>query len=551
MRSRLCLLAVFTLTLGFVETVHAQTGALDAIVDKAIVRERETVKALTNYSPLVETYIQHLSLHPQLGTVPSDDRYFLGKVDLKRGLNPQSLLPEEGGGFGSGLKNAFTSMFSIKYLPEGFSQMMFIDAKRFDRAHYTFTYVQREFLGDVRCVVFDVKPTHGTVSSRFQGRIWIEDQDNNLVRFNGTYGESSASKMFFHFDSWRENLMQGFWFPAYIYVEESDLEYSALGRKLRFKGQTRIWGYNPSPETSQSEMTSVRVDASTRDSVDDVEGTSPVRNQRAWQRLAEENTVKRLQKGSLFAPAGQVSDVLETVITNLEVTNNLDIQPPVRARIMLTTPLESFTIGHTVVLSRGLVDVLPDEASLAMVLAHELAHIALGHQVDTKFAFNDRMLFDDQHTFQILTAKRDKNEEEAANRKAEELLRNSPYKDKLGNAGLFLRALDERAGKLPQLLKAHMGNFMARGNKIERMPVLMKSAPKLETDSTKQVAALPLGGRLRVNAWDNTVELMKAEPVTLLSAREKMPFELTPVFLNLTRQKPAPAPRTVSTTTRK
>jgi hypothetical protein len=90
---------------------------------------------------------------------------------------------------------------------------------------------------------------------------------------------------------------------------------------------------------------------------------------------------------------------------------------------------------------------------------------------------------------------------------------------------------------------------MARGNKIERMPELMKGAPKLETDSTKQVAALPLGGRLRVNPWNNTVELMKAEPVTLLSAREKMPFELTPVFLNLTRQKPAPAPRTVSTTT--
>jgi len=545
----LCLLAVFALALGFVETVHAQTAALDAIVDKAIVRERETVKALTNYSPLVETYIQHLSLHPQLGTVPSDDRYFLGKIDLKKGITPESLLQEEGGGIGSGIKGAFSSVFSMKYLPEGFSQMMYVDARRFDRSHYTFTYVQREFLGDVRCVVFDVKPKPGTQSAKFQGRIWIEDEDNNLVRFNGTYGQSSASKMYFHFDSWRENMTAGFWFPAYVYVEESDLEYSVLGRKLRFKGQTRIWGYNPSPATSQSEMTAVRVDASTRDSVDNVEGTSPVRNQRAWQRLAEENTVKRLQKGSLLAPAGQVTDVLETVITNLEVTNNLDIQPPVRARIMLTTPLESYTIGHTIVLSRGLVDVLPDEASLAMVLAHELAHITLGHRVDTKFAFNDRMLFDDQQTFRIFSAKRDKKEEEAANKKAEELLRNSPYKDKLANAGLFLRALDERAGKLQQLLNAHMGNFMARGSKIERMPELMKSAPKLETDSTKQVAALPLGGRLRVNAWNNAVELMKAEPVTLLSAREKMPFELTPVFLNLTRQKPAPAPRTVSTTT--
>ncbi len=545
MKFRFSLLAIFTVLIGFVEALHAQTAALDAIVDKAIVREKETIKALTNYSPMVETYLQHLTLNDKLGTVPSDDRYFLGKLDLKRGINQKSLLPEPG--FGAGLKETFTGVFSIKYLPEGFAQMMFLDARNFDRANYTFTYVQREFLGEVRCVVFDVKPKSGTPSSHFQGRMWVEDQDYNLVRFNGTYGNSSPSKMYFHFDSWRENMVPGLWFPAYIYVEESDLEYSALNRKLRFKGQTRIWGYKPPQGGSQSELTAVRVDSnSVQDSIDEAEGRSPVRNQRAWERQAEENTVKRLQEAALLAPAGSVSDVLETVITNLEVTNNLDIQPPIRARVMLTTPLESFTIGHTIVLSRGLVDVLPDEASLAMILSHELAHIALGHRLDTKFAFNDRMLFDDQYTFRLLNVKRDEKEEEAANKKAEELLRNSPYKDKLGNAGLFLRALDERAGKLPELLKPHMGNFMARGNKINRLPDLMKTAPPLQTESTKQIAALPLGARLRVNPWNNAIELLKAEPVELLSAREKMPFELTPVFLNLTRQKPLPKAATAS-----
>src|SRR4029079_6421024 len=144
------------------------------------------------------------------------------------------------------------------------------------------------------------------------------------------------------------------------------------------------------------------------------------------------------EKAGLIAPSGEVNKVLETVISNLEITNDLNIVPEVRARVLMTSPLESFTIGHTIVLSRGLVDVLPDEASLAMVLAHELAHIALGHRLDTKFAFNDRMLFDDQYTFRLINVKRDEKEEEAANKKAEELLRNSPYKDKLGNAGLFL-----------------------------------------------------------------------------------------------------------------
>ena len=75
--------------------------------------------------------------------------------------------------------------------------------------------------------------------------------------------------------------------------------------------------------------------------------------------------------------------VLETVVNNLEVTNNLDIEPEVRCRVMMTSTLESFTVGHTIVLSRGLIDVLPDEASLATMIAHELSHVVLGHRIDS------------------------------------------------------------------------------------------------------------------------------------------------------------------------
>jgi len=72
-----------------------------------------------------------------------------------------------------------------------------------------------------------------------------------------------------------------------------------------------------------------------------------------------------------------VDKVLETVVNNLEVTNNLDIQPENPLRVILTSTLESFTIGHTIVFSRGLVDVLPDEASLAAMVAHEVSHVVL------------------------------------------------------------------------------------------------------------------------------------------------------------------------------
>jgi predicted Zn-dependent protease len=95
----------------------------------------------------------------------------------------------------------------------------------------------------------------------------------------------------------------------------------------------------------------------------------------------------------LLAPEGDVDRILQTVVNNIEVTNNIDLPRPVRTRVLLTAPLETFSVGNTIVISRGLIDVLPDEASLAAVLSHELAHIVLGHNLGSKYAFNDRMLF--------------------------------------------------------------------------------------------------------------------------------------------------------------
>ena len=253
-----------------------------------------------------------------------------------------------------------------------------------------------------------------------------------------------------------------------------------------------------------------------------------------WEKQAEDNAVDRLQRIGLLAPPSDLDKVLGTVVNNLMITNNIDLQGDIRCRVLLTSPLESFTIGHTIVISRGLLDVLPDEASLAMVLAHELSHIVLGHPFDTKLAFNDKLFFPDQDSFQRLGFKDTPAEEEAADNKAIDLLKNSPYKDKLSNAGLFLKALQEKAPELPNLIRPHLGNRFA-GAKSVRMANLLASAPALDENRLDQIAALPLGGRVKVDPWSDQVELTKAKPVALTSAREKMEFEITPFFPYLTR----------------
>jgi peptidase M48-like protein len=512
--------------------------AANQIIDKFTAKERELTEKMNNFHPLIETYIQNLDKDDELTFVPKSDAYFISKLDLVNEQKQRTLMNKPGW-LGS-IKNQFSQLYSVQYLPDGFATMLVLD-QNFTKENYDFEYVRREFLGGVRCLVFDAKPK-ADGKGAFQGRIWVEDKDFNIVRFNGTNGKSSTTKLYFHFDSWREYMGPGAWLPAYIYTEESNYGYMLGQRKLRFKAQTRLWGYNVGRTDKTDELTQLIVDADgVNDNVDQSEASSPVAELRAWERQAEDNVIQRLEKAALIAPEGEVNKVLETVINNLEITNNLNIAPEVRARVLMTTPLESFTIGHTIVLSKGLVDVLPDEASLAMVLAHELAHIALGHQIDTKYAFSDRMLFNDVQAFAVMQLKRDPKEESDADQKAAEFLKNSPYRDKLGNAGLFLKAINQRAAQLPKLLKPHIGNTMVKDSRVTRMADLIDAAPELQMNKLEQIAALPLDGRVRVDAWTGQIELSKAKPVTLMSAREKMPFEVTPVFLYLNRQPTSPA----------
>jgi hypothetical protein len=322
--------------------------------------------------------------------------------------------------------------------------------------------------------------------------------------------------------------------PAYIYSEEGDFR-SGAKNKIAFRAQTRLWNYNLKKSGREDELTQVLVDSTVKDESPAEQDAAPLQAEHKWQQQAADNVLERLQRAGLVAPSGDLEKILQTVVNNLEITNNIDLSSPVRIRVLLTTPLETFSVGHTIVVSRGLIDVLPDEASLAMMLAHELAHIMLGHNLYNQYAFNDRMLFSDESTYSNLGFKHSPAEEAAADTKAIELLKNSPYGQKLDSPGLFLKALQTTAPHLSALLTAHLGNNISENGKVTRMSALMNSAPALDVNKLDQVAALPLGGRVKINAWDNRVELIKSQAVAITSARDKKPFEVTPFFPHLVR----------------
>ena len=547
MRLRPGLLAAM-LAVTSIQLQAQNRGAVDALLNRIVQHEQEFLKNLRAHSPIIETYVQEMPVSDLSDSLPTKDHYFLGRMSLTDGINYESFLTRTDSPKASRLP--FAKGQATAYLPKGFAQMTILDASNFDRRAYTFEYVRREFLGDVRCLVFDVAPIDKTAAGQFIGSIWVEDKDDRIVRFNGTYTagktpsshfglHSSNAHLYFHFDSWRLNVAPGQWVPAFVYVEESGGG-AANARASRFKSQSRLWGFNSTSGNRLEELTSILIDAESPIQDDSAaKDASPLESQRSWEHQAEQNIVDRLEKGGLLAPKGDVDKMLDTVVNNLIVTNNLTIDA--QCRVLLTTPLETFSMGHTIAISRGLLDVLPDEASLGMVLAQELAHIVLGHRTATEFAFHNRTMLSDVEILQRFRFQRSRPEVAAAGLKMAEILQNSPYKEKLGNAELFLKAMSSRASRLPKLIQATVGNQLASAETLALLARFANQSPALQETSLQQIAALPLGSRIKVNPWTNQITLMKAKPISLLSAREKMPFEVTPFAIHLTR---IDAPRT-------
>ena len=513
------------------------------IEEKIVSREWDEMRIIRQYSPLVETYIQDFREEKHLGAVPDGDKYFLGVADFSRGVDVVSL--NEGAGSKKKLFGSMGSFLAVgkEFLPAGFLQMVFIDTDGFNRANYKFTYVRREFLGEVRCLVFDLTPLPKSGKRRFIGRIWVEDQDYSIVRFNGSYGQASLTSYYFSFDSWRVNSAKNQWLPAVIFSQQGDFQdpkTKSMALKP-FKAQTRLWGYAPNIAKPEQELTKVLVEGNSavKDQGENADDYSPLLAERTWDRQAENNIMDSMERLRLMAPYGNVDKVLETVVNNLEVTNGLDIQPEVRCRVLMSSTLESFTVGHTIVLSRGLIDVLPDEASLAAIIAHEMGHVLLGHQMDTQFGFLNHLRFDEKETFRHFGFARTPEEERAANQKGAELLNKSPYKDQTATARLFLQALTKRSKDIPNLISPHLGDRVPTGWSI----ALDSSSAQTASDkpATDVVVALPLGGRVKIDPWSTRLQLLKSKPATSVAEYEKRPFQITPFVLYLSRQGDSPA----------
>jgi hypothetical protein len=499
--------------------------------------ERAIIRQVSERAPLVETYLQ---VYGANGDGLVDDRYYVSRVREGKGLlNDIFVEPSDVVAGRTSKKASFRehlghfTQLTIEHRPltydaVGFMELLGPDIHGFSPGRYRFQYLGTEYLGDVRTAVFNVEPKH---SGLFNGRIWVES-DGNLVRFTGRFtpgsSESRDHPRYVHFDSWRTNVGSGLWLPSSIYVEQKLLS-------GEIHGQVRLWGYGLiENQRKAGDHVSVTIDNAV-DRTDSGADVDPLTALREWSRMGSANALEKLQHAGLLSPAGGFDTVLDQIATNIIIPNNLSFDAPVHCRVLLTTPIEALTVGSTIVLSKGLIESLPNEESIASVIAFELAHLSTdGNKRDARYSFADATNFSDSSMYRKMPLAHSEEQNVRAAELAVSYLRKSMYTDKLTSVGLYYRQMEAVAGRLKCLYLPSVGDSLVSP---EGRPWLLSKmldiAPHLSPGDTSQVAALPLGSNLLVDAWTGQVSLNTAPRPAPEFSYEKRPFEVMPVYYRL------------------
>jgi hypothetical protein len=456
--------------------------------------ERDMMRRVAVYSPIVETYIQ--SLWPDTtAQMPLDDVYFLGKVDLRQYLasadHPKAML------FG-------TSRSSRQILndngqrwelyPDGFVSMLFIDPQDFDADTYRLTYLKPATLGSVSCLMFSVTPVNASAPGRFNGTVWVENTGLRIVRVEGTFQAQNvrlrqrlkplgtSASLFLHFDCWRAMMTPDLWVPAYVTVDDN-VGWKAIGgdgtTDVHYRGRTFVWGYSHLGSFQNQRLASGEAAS---DSGPEVIG---------------------LEKDALLAPFGSVEQSLNAILQQINAASHLDL-PRVTCRILTTTPVELFHVERTIFVSRGFLEMVPDESTLAVFLAHELAHLAVetaaGKQVD-----HGRSVFESSQPgeFLGLGVTHRTEEEERASALTCSILNDSAYKSALGRAAGFVEQLTTMSRQIPNLTRARFGvGLIENGRPVHELPSCGSSG-----QSEPQLPPLQLRGRYLVSVSTGELRL--------------------------------------------
>ena len=116
---------------------------------------------------------------------------------------------------------------------------------------YNIRYVGKEKIDELNLFIFDVTPkvipSPKTKERLFTGRIWVDDQDLQIVKTKGKGVPETKKNKFPTVETYREHIDGRFWFPTYSYADE-ELIYDN-GSSLHVRMKVRYMDFVPSRAT--------------------------------------------------------------------------------------------------------------------------------------------------------------------------------------------------------------------------------------------------------------------------------------------------------------
>jgi hypothetical protein len=117
---------------------------------------------------------------------------------------------------------------------------------------YTIRYAGKEKIDELNLFIFDVQPKvmpdPKKIKERlFSGRIWVDDQDLQIVKTKGKGVPETKKNKFPTVETYREHIDGKFWFPTYSYADEELIFEN--GGSLHVRMKVRYMDFTPTSAT--------------------------------------------------------------------------------------------------------------------------------------------------------------------------------------------------------------------------------------------------------------------------------------------------------------
>jgi len=190
----------------------------EQIIQKFAEKEKEFKQARDNYTFRQDVKVQTLDgktvkgeYHETFDVTYDDQRRRLENVVFA----PQSTLDQDP----SGIMMSPEDLQDIRHL------LPFVLTTE-EILEYDILYVGQQQQDELHCYVFDIAPKKIVGKKRyFQGRIWVDDRDLQIVKTSGKTVPDIRKKgnenLFPKFTTWREQIDGRYWFPSYTLADDT------------------------------------------------------------------------------------------------------------------------------------------------------------------------------------------------------------------------------------------------------------------------------------------------------------------------------------------